>query len=78
MARQIDYTVLVYPAEEGGYWTRVPALPGCGCCGETVDEAIENTRLAIESHLCALREDGQEVPTECECHQARVTVTCDW
>ena len=24
-----DFSALVYPAEEGGYWAEVPALPGC-------------------------------------------------
>ena len=60
----MDYTVLIHPAEEGGYWTDVPALSGCFSQGETVEEAIENTKDAIESHLAALREDGQEITTE--------------
>jgi len=55
---------LIHPAEEGGYWTEVPALPGCFSQGETVEEAIENTRDAIECHLVALREDGLEIAAE--------------
>lgn len=35
----------------------MPALPGCGSQDETFDEAIE-------SHILALREDGQEIPVE--------------
>jgi predicted RNase H-like HicB family nuclease len=27
---------IVHPAEEGGYWVEVPALPGCFTEGETV------------------------------------------
>lgn len=57
----MDYTVLIHPAEEGGYWTEVPALPGCFSQGETVEEALANTREAIEIHVSALREDGQQV-----------------
>ncbi|MHB0912070.1 MAG: type II toxin-antitoxin system HicB family antitoxin [Armatimonadota bacterium] len=60
----MEYTVLIHPAEEGGYWTEVPALSGCFSQGETVEEAIENTREAIESHIAALREDGQEIVSE--------------
>ena len=60
----MEYTIIVYEAEEGGYWTKVPALPGCGSQGETLDETMANTKEAIESHIIALREDGQEVPTE--------------
>ncbi|MDO8588928.1 MAG: type II toxin-antitoxin system HicB family antitoxin [Armatimonadota bacterium] len=57
----MDYTVLVHTAEEGGYWTEVPSLPGCFSQGETVEEALANTKEAIESHIEALREDGQQV-----------------
>ena len=71
----MEYTVMVYPAEEGGYFTRVPLLPGCGSQGETMEEALENTREAIESYLCCLREDGQEVPTEGPSFQGRVAVS---
>jgi predicted RNase H-like HicB family nuclease len=57
----MDYTVLIHPAEEGGYWTEVPALPGCLSQGETIEEALANIREAIESHIAALREEGAEV-----------------
>jgi predicted RNase H-like HicB family nuclease len=57
----MEYTVLIHPAEEGGYWTEVPALPGCLSQGETIEEAMANTREAIESHIAALREDGVEI-----------------
>jgi antitoxin HicB len=58
------YTVVVHPAEEGGYWVDAPAIPGCYSQGETVEEALESIREAIEAHLVALREDGQSIPEE--------------
>ena len=58
------YTVLIHPAEEGGYWTEVPALPGCYSQGDTVEEALLNTKDAIECHLTALREEGGEMAAE--------------
>jgi predicted RNase H-like HicB family nuclease len=48
--------VIVFEAEEGGYWTRVPELPGAGSQGETVDEALENTSEAIALMLEYLAE----------------------
>jgi predicted RNase H-like HicB family nuclease len=60
----MEYTVIIYEAEEGGYWTKVPALPGCGSQGESLDESLANTKQAIESHILALREDEQEIPVE--------------
>ena len=43
--------ILVHPAEEGGYWAEVPALPGCVSEGDTFDEAVANIREAAESWL---------------------------
>ena len=37
--------------EEGGFWAEVPALPGCFSQGETVEEAFNNVKEAIGSHL---------------------------
>ena len=28
-----EYIVIIDPDETGGYWTEVPALPGCGSQG---------------------------------------------
>lgn len=60
----MEYTILIHKAEEGGYWTEVPSLSGCFSQGETVEEAIENTKDAIQCHIEALREDGQEIVAE--------------
>jgi len=57
----MDYTVLIHPAEEGGYWAEVPALPGCFTQGESVEETLANAKEAIECHVACLREEGQEV-----------------
>jgi predicted RNase H-like HicB family nuclease len=43
--------VLVYPAEEGGYWAEVPALPGCVSEGDTLDEVLSNIREAAEGWI---------------------------
>jgi predicted RNase H-like HicB family nuclease len=58
------YTVVVHPAEEGGYWVDAPALPGCYSQGETVEEALESIREAIEAHLEVIREEGKPIPEE--------------
>jgi len=43
--------VVVHPAEEGGFWAEVPALPGCVSQGETLEEVRANIREAIEGWL---------------------------
>ena len=39
---------------DGGYTVTVPALPGCITDGRTIDEALANTREAIECHTDGL------------------------
>ena len=60
----MQYTVVVHSSEEGGYWVDVPSLPGCFSQGETIDEAMNNAREAIELHIQGLKDEGQEVPKE--------------
>jgi predicted RNase H-like HicB family nuclease len=42
---------IIHPAEEGGYWAEVPALPGCITEGDTIEEVIANSKDAIEGWL---------------------------
>lgn len=60
----MEYTILVHQAEEGGFWSEVPVLPGCYSKGETIDEALHNAKEAIESYLIALKEDLVAAPIE--------------
>ena len=52
--------IIIHPAEEGGFWAEVPALPGCYSQAETVDELQHNIREAIAGVLEVLREQGRE------------------
>ncbi len=47
----IPIRVVVYKAEEGGYWAKVPSLPGCATEGDTMEELKENLREAVEGWL---------------------------
>lgn len=60
----MDYTILIHQAEEGGFWSEVPALPGCYSQGETIDETLRNTKEAIEAYLLVLKEDQVSAPVE--------------
>ena len=60
----LNYTVKVHPAEEGGFWAEVPALPGCFTQGKTVEEIAIMAKEAIECHLASLRKDGLALPVE--------------
>ncbi|MDA8238855.1 MAG: MerR family transcriptional regulator [Nitrospiraceae bacterium] len=46
------YAVVLHPdTEDGGFWIECPALPGCSSQGDTVEEALEMIKDAIEGHL---------------------------
>ena len=49
--------VLEEDEEVGGYIVICPGLPGCFSQGDTVDEALENIKEAIQACLESLAED---------------------
>ncbi len=53
----MNIKVVLEPSDEGGYTVFVPTLPGCISEGETVDEAVENIREAIQFYLEPLEEE---------------------
>ncbi len=42
---------IIHPAEEGGYWAEIPALPGCVTQGESIDEVMANLKEAVGGWL---------------------------
>lgn len=60
----LNYTVKVHPAEEGGFWAEVPALPGCFTQGDTIEEIAAMAKEAIEGFVAALINENQPVPIE--------------
>ena len=60
-----DYVIVIHPDEvDGGYCTEVPALPGCGSQGETIEEAVEMTKDAIRGFIESMREHGEVPPAD--------------
>jgi predicted RNase H-like HicB family nuclease len=47
----MKFTIVLEPAEEGGYNVTVPALDGCFTQGDTEKEALENAKEAIICYL---------------------------
>lgn len=58
------YSVVLTPAEEGGFTVTVPSLPGCITEGDSFEEAMANAREAIELTLECLKERGDPIPHE--------------
>ena len=60
----MSYRVMLRKEPEGGYTVMVPSLPGCVTYGETIEQAIEMAKEAIELYLESLKEHNEEIPTE--------------
>ncbi len=43
--------VILEPSDEGGFTVYVPSLPGCISEGNTLEEAMQNIREAIDLYL---------------------------
>jgi predicted RNase H-like HicB family nuclease len=43
--------IIIYEAEEDGYWAEAPAIPGCATQGETFKELLKNLYEAVEGCL---------------------------
>ena len=56
----LTFQVLLKKEPEGGYTVTVPSLPGCVTYGDTIEEAVEMAREAIELYLESLREYEDE------------------
>ena len=52
-----EFTAIIEPAPEGGYWAICPEVPGANGQGETIEEAKKNLREAIELILEDRRQD---------------------
>ncbi len=62
--RLLSYRILLGKEPEGGYTVIVPSLPGCVTYGDTIEEAIEMAKEAIELYIKSLKEHDEEIPTE--------------
>jgi predicted RNase H-like HicB family nuclease len=57
----MEFPVAIHKDEGSVYGVIVPDIAGCHSWGETIEQAIRNTREAIESHIATLIECDEEV-----------------
>jgi len=57
-----DYTVMIEPAEGGGFIALVPDLPGCMGDGETAEEALHDVESAIGEWIDEATRLGRPIP----------------
>ena len=59
----MKFIIAIEPGTESTAWgVAVPDLPGCFSAGDTLDEAMDNAREAIDLHVETLIQDGLDVP----------------
>jgi len=52
-----EFTAIIEPAPEGGFWAICPEVPGANGQGQTIEEAKDSLREAIELIFADRRED---------------------
>ena len=58
------YTILLEPAEEGGFVLICPALSGLVTKGDTLEEACAMAEDAIRGYIESLRKDHLPIPLD--------------
>jgi len=59
----MKFIIAIEPGTETTAWgVTVPDLPGCFSAGDTLEEALENARQAIDQHVEVMIEDGASIP----------------
>ena len=54
--------LVLFEKSSTGYGAYAPDLPGCVATGRTLEQARRRMAKAVEMHLSAMREDGDEIP----------------
>ncbi|MBN1431876.1 MAG: type II toxin-antitoxin system HicB family antitoxin [Methanomicrobiaceae archaeon] len=66
MEKSYNFRTMLRKEPEGGYTAYVPSLPGCVTYGDTIDEAVDMVREAVEIYIESLIEHNEPVPSDDE------------
>lgn len=58
----MNYPVVIYPCEEGGFVAEIPALKGCLAQGETIEETFQELRTVLQLWLETAQSRHQILP----------------
>jgi antitoxin HicB len=61
----MEYKIVTYPCEEGGFIAEIPALKGCLAQGGTLDEALQELKIVTTLWLETAEKYGQKL-SDCE------------
>jgi antitoxin HicB len=58
----MNYPIVIYPCDEGGYVAEIPALKGCLAQGETLSETLQELEIVTTLWLETAAKRGQSLP----------------
>ncbi|NJL48693.1 MAG: type II toxin-antitoxin system HicB family antitoxin [Leptolyngbyaceae cyanobacterium SM2_5_2] len=58
----MNYPIVIYPCDEGGYVAEVPALKGCLAQGETLSETLGELEVVTQLWIKTAEKYGQPLP----------------
>ena len=64
-----EFTAIIEPAAEGGYWAHCPEVPGANGQGESLEEVRRNLAEAVELVLEVQREEALRAASSASLHE---------
>ena len=58
----MNYPIVIYPCEEGGFTAEIPSLRGCLAQGETLEETLQELITVRDLWLETAQKHGQKLP----------------
>ena len=58
----MNYPVVIYPCEEGGFVAEIPALKGCLAQGETIEDTFQELRIVLQLWIETAQAHRQNLP----------------
>jgi predicted RNase H-like HicB family nuclease len=62
MTASLNYPIVIYPGEEGGYVAEVPTLKGCLAQGETLAETLDELETVKQLWMETAEKLGRSLP----------------
>lgn len=58
----MNYPIVIYPCDEGGYVAEIPALKGCLAQGDTLTETLEELEIVTQLWIETAEKHGRSLP----------------